>query len=153
MMTIFEYVPLAENAEHVERHFGGSQTIGSKFHSHHDHPEVNDLVGAIDDIVRDALKNQNTKDGNPQREVIELTTSNPVGTDALIETTGRDFIDVIRGAGTPGQTAVKTVLSDAIPETNQVSIIAGPYGTTGKAGIYTMFPGDPGEPFHRQTIT
>lgn len=147
MTTTFEYVPFASNLEHLERHFGGALTIGSKFYSYHTNQAVRDLVNSIDGVACSALKNQSTDDGKPRREVIELITDNPVGTDALVAIEDRDFVEVVRDAGTPSQVVIKAILSTDIPETSQVSIIAAPYGPTGKAGLYTVFPGDPGKPF------
>lgn len=77
-----------------------------------------------------------------------------VGTDAVVpaEELQKDKIfNIVREPGTRGEANINVAIVDAkdMPKTNVIHAIYGPYGPTGKGGIYTMIFGDPGEPFPR----
>ncbi|MDD3370940.1 MAG: hypothetical protein PHE27_03835 [Alphaproteobacteria bacterium] len=144
-----EYVSLfGEDQGHLERHFAQSLVAGSKFH-----PEAKDAVmQRVEKELKAAFEAQIAKGENPSRVVLTLNFDKPVGTDALVSLKGQSEDSqhrLVRDAGTPGEAAFTAVQAEKgeIPQTNVVTAIGGPYGPTGKWGIYTMFPGKEAPPF------
>lgn len=144
------YVSLLGN-DHIERHFDGSLTPGSKFL---EQPKIDReaFLLKIDSLLLDKFNSFINAGENPSRVVLQYHADQPVGTDALIalaDRTDAEPITVTRDPGKPYETKVKVVQTEQkdIPLTNLVTVIAGPYGPTGKWGIYTMFPGEEAPPF------
>lgn len=145
------YVPIRTDMEHINRHFAGSLTPGSKFL-----PMDDALKNAVLDRVEMALSGRfdaYAQNGlKPPRVVFQAAFDKAIGTDALVEIAAgkeKDFSEVIRDGGTPHEVRVKVKETDQMPTTNFVTVIAGPYGPTGKWGIYTMYPGGYAEDFPR----
>lgn len=142
-MSDQERISLQEN-EHLQRHFAESLTVGSKFL-----PAAKDFViREADDMLKERFSEIRASGQDAGRVVFQMEFDEPVGTDALIALdTHAKHVEVVRDAGTPNENIVKAVQSDAIPQTNIVTVVAGPYGPTGKWGLYTMFPGNEAPPF------
>jgi len=143
-----EYVSLYTDKDHIERHFSGSLTAGSKFY-----PNAKDIVMGV--VEQELIKKFNSAQESKipaGRTVLVLNFDIPVGTDALVALNAipeGSQHKLIRDVGTPNEaifTAVEALKGDIL-ETSTVTVIAGPYGPTGKWGIYTMFPGKEAPPF------
>lgn len=138
-----EYVSVSANKEHIDRHFTGSLVPGSKFlpMSEDDKQAVIDLV---DLRLAEFFQKFLDEGREPSRVIFQINFPKAVGTDALVAIPADrkdSFITVTRDAGTPYESRVQVHETNEIPETSTVTVIAGPYGPTGKWGIYTMFPG------------
>jgi hypothetical protein len=143
-----EFVSLYSNSEHVSRHFSDAATVGSKFFA-----ATQDIVlERAEEAMREKFDAAQAEGREAGRVVITLHFDSPIGSDALVSLPSQPEahqIRVIRDAATPSEsivTAVRTT-KDGIPNTSEVTVIAGPYGPTGKWGIYTMFPGQEAPPF------
>ena len=149
MMEKLEFLSAANNEEHLVRHSDvDSLTIGSKVVK----PTTKEDIVAILAKTDKAYQEEIEKQGNPGRKVFAVKTDRWVGTDAMVpveELQSDKIFNVVREPGTRGEANIKVALVEAkdMPKTNVVHAIYGPYGPTGKGGIYTMIFGDPGEPF------
>jgi hypothetical protein len=141
-----QYVSLGESMEHIQRHFSGAQTVGSKFFTD---AQQMVLERAETELLQKFIEAQEA--GVPAgRVVIKLEFPVAVGTDALVDLKNhgdKNQVVVVRDGGTPYQSVVTAIEASSAPETKSVTLIAGPYGPTGKWGIYTMFPGAEAPPF------
>lgn len=150
-MEKLEFLSAADNEEHLIRHSDSvSLTIGSKAITSTTKEDVSSILTKTDKAYQEEIEKQ----GNPGRKVFALKTDRWVGTDAVVpaeELQENKIFNIIREPGTRGEADIKVALIDAkdMPKTNVVHAIYGPYGPTGKGGIYTMIFGDPGEPFPR----
>lgn len=144
-----EYIPVSANKEHIDRHFTGSLVPGSKFFAmNEDDKQV--VIDTVDLKLAEAFQGFIDRDQEPSRLVFQISFPKAIGTDALvvIPPDKKDsFVEITRDAGTPNESKVQICESENIPETNIVTVVAGPYGPTGKWGIYTMFPGAEAPPF------
>lgn len=146
----YESVFSKENAQHLKRHLASDVlNIGSQFTLSEDDAEklLSDVEGRLKEYFDSTLAEGKT----PGRLEIKIEEDYPVGTDALVDLSkcsGSSF-SMIRDEGTKNAREVNAVLANdqAIPRTNTVTVIAGPYGQTGIWGIYTLFPGEAGQPF------
>ncbi len=150
-MEKLEFLSAADNEEHLLRHSdGASLTVGSKAISSTTKEDVASILAKTDKAYQEEIE----KHGNPGRKVFAIKTDRWVGTDAVVpaeELQENKIFNIVREPGTRGEANIKVALIDAkdMPKTNVVHAIYGPYGPTGKGGIYTMIFGDPGEPFPR----
>ena len=150
-MEKLEFLSAADNEEHLVRHSdSASLTIGSKAVNSTTKEDVASILAKTDEAYQEEIE----KHGNPGRKVFAVKTDRWVGTDAVVpaeELQENKVFNIVREPGTRGEADIKVALIDAkdMPKTNVVHAIYGPYGPTGKAGIYTMIFGDPGEPFPR----
>lgn len=148
-MEKLEFLSAADNEEHLVRHSdSASLTIGSKAINSTKKEDVASILTKTDKAYREEIEKQ----GNPGRKVFAVKTDRWVGTDAVVpaeELQENKIFNIIREPGTRGEADIKVAIVDAkdMPKTNVVHAIYGPYGPTGKGGIYTMIFGDPGEPF------
>ncbi len=151
-MEKLEFVPAAENEEHLQRHSdSSSKVVGSKSIETTKAEDISVILKEFDNAYQSAIE----KNGNPGRQVFAIETDKDVGTDALVSTDELDkskIFSIVREPGTRGEANIKVALISPqdMPKTNIVHAIYGPYGPTGKGGIYTMMFGDPGEPFPRE---
>lgn len=150
-MEKLEFLSAADNEEHLARHSdSASLTIGSKAINSTTKEDVASILTKTDEAYQEEIEKQ----GNPGRKVFAVKTDRWVGTDAVVsaeELQENKIFNIVREPGTRGEANIKVALVDAkdMPKTNVVHAIYGPYGPTGKGGIYTMIFGDPGEPFPR----
>lgn len=137
------YVPLSASMEHINRHFAGSLNPGSKFLPM-DEGRKQEIIAAVDMKLVGIFADFVNQGNNPKRVVFQMDFNRAIGTDALTETNSNvgQVIEVVRDAGTENETSVKVVPTETMPETSILTVVAGPYGPTGKWGIYTMFPGE-----------
>lgn len=151
-MEKLEFLPAADNEEHLNRHSdANSLTIGSKAISSISKQNISQMLEQFDQAYQSLIE----KEGNPGRRVFALKTDTMVGTDAIVsadEVAPNKIFTIIREPGTRGEAQIRVALINEtdMPKTNVVHAIYGPYGPTGKGGIYTMIFGDPGEPFPRE---
>ena len=151
MAEKLEFVPCAENEEHLARHTNSeSLVVGSKATKDVTKADITSISLKFDEAYRSMIEEK----GNPGRQIFALTTSKAVGTDPLVPIESLDpskVFEIVREPGTPGEAKVKVAIvsKEDMPKTNVVHAIYGPYGPTGKGGNYTMMFGDPGEPFPR----
>ena len=147
-----EFIPAAENEEHLKRHTdSASLTIGSKALSDTSEQDVAAMLQKFDSTYRQMIE----REGNPGRVVLGCKTDRWVGTDAVVpaeELKPGAVFKIIREPQTRGEAEIKVALINPadMPKTNVVHAVYGPYGSTGKGGIYTMIYGDPGESFPRK---
>ncbi|HSA59847.1 MAG TPA: hypothetical protein VLJ37_09205 [bacterium] len=74
------------------------------------------------------------------RIVLQVTFSEPIGTNGIAELKpGRQTVTVQRVSG--GRTETVQVADGPAKPTNTLYIIGGPYGPTGKFGLYTLYAG------------
>ncbi|MFP4313466.1 MAG: hypothetical protein ACLFR0_03970 [Alphaproteobacteria bacterium] len=135
-----------EILDHLARHLPSSIQPGSKFKD----PETLLAVSRMADAMLMGLAQQAQKDGQELGRVeFQINMPDTVGSDALIQISDEDqSVTITRDRGAQHQAEVDVVIRDSVPETNVVTVIAGPYGNSGKWGLYTMFPGrDSGKPF------
>jgi hypothetical protein len=132
------YIAVGANRGHLERHFEGSLIPGSKFL-----PMTEDqkerLLDRVDLMLTERFMSLSSAGKPLTKIIVEMKSSAVIGTDPLIAITPEntsEFLTVKRDAG-----SVKVMPCDDIPLTNNLVVIAGPYGDTGGWGIYTMFPG------------
>lgn len=150
-MEKLEFLPAADNEEHLARHSdSASLTIGSKAIGSTTKEDIASVLSKTDKAYQEEIEKQ----GNPGRKVFALKTNRWVGTDAVVsaeELQSDKVFNIVREPGTRGEANIKVAIVEAkdMPKTNVVHAIYGPYGPTGKGGIYTMMFGDPGEPFPR----
>ena len=150
-MNKLEFLPAADNEEHLDRHSDSqSLTIGSKAIKTTTKEDIANILKTSDNAYKKAIEKQ----GNPGRMVFAVKTDRWVGTDAVVpaEDLQKDKIfNITREPGTRGEANIKVALINVkdMPKTNVIHAIYGPYGPTGKGGIYTLIFGDPGEPFPR----
>jgi len=143
-----EYVSLFSESAHIERHFSGSLTAGSKFYS--DAQEI--VTKRAEQELKNAFGVALQQSKEVGRVVLTLKYDRPIGTDALVDLAGQSedkLHRLVRDSGTSYEaifTAVE-MNQQEIPKTSIVTIIAGPYGQTGKWGIYTIYPGREAPPF------
>lgn len=151
-MDKLEFLPAASNAEHLDRHSDStSQTIGSKAINTTTKDDIANILSKFDKAYENAIEEK----GNPGRMVFAVKTDRWVGTDAVVsadELQKDKIFNIVREPGTRGETQINVAIVNAkdMPKTNVVHAIYGPYGPTGKGGIYTMMFGDPGEPFPKE---
>ena len=152
MVEKLEFVPCAENEEHLARHTDTtSKVAGSKVLASVSKNDISKISKMFDNAY-ETLINQH---GNPGRQVFGLTVDKAVGTDAVVplETLNSSKVfELTREPGTRGEAKIKVALvsKEDMPKTNVVHAVYGPYGPTGKGGNYTLIFGDPGEPFPRE---
>jgi len=150
-MEKLELSPCAENEEHLARHTDTSSLVaGSKVLEGVTRADIAAISKKFDEAYQALIE----KEGNPGRQVFALTTDRPIGTDAVVplETLDKSRVfEIVREPGTRGEAKIKVALISKkdMPKTNVIHAVYGPYGPTGKGGIYTMMFGDPGEPFAR----
>ncbi len=146
----YESVFSEENSKHLKRHLAPDVlNIGSQFTLSEDNAEK--LLSDVERRLKEYFDNTLAKGETPGRLEIQIEEEYPVGTDALVDLS-KDSIapfSMIRDEGTKNAREVNAVLANDldIPRTNIVTVIAGPYGPTGVWGIYTLFPGEAGQPF------
>ena len=140
-----DLIKASEKPEHIRKHRGNAHVIGSKALKHVSEQNIHDILSRFEQAYALMIDERE----NPGRQEFCLKTSAPVGTDAVIN--AEDIIDgaafeVVRDLGTPYAGKVKVALINVkdMPTTNLVHGIYGPYGNSGKAGIYTMTFGQPG---------
>jgi len=134
-----EYISLSESTDHLKRHFSGAITVGSKFFANSQQRIVDKAEAALMEKFFEA---QDAGE-NAGRVVITINFDKPIGTDALVNLEGhKNTVKIIRDEGEAHQSTVTAVETESPPETTKLTIIAGPYGPSGKWGIYTMFPGN-----------
>lgn len=142
-------LPAAYNEVHLNRHSdSASLTVGSKAISSTTKEDVACILAKTDKAYQEEIE----KYGNPGRKVFALKTDRWVGTDAMVpmeELQENKIFNIVREPGTNGEFNIKVSLIEAkdMPKTNVVHAIYGPSREPGKAGIYTMIFGNPGEPF------
>lgn len=152
MVEKLEFVPCAENEEHLARHTDTSSLVaGSKVLEGVSKADI----GAISKKFDDAYQSLIEEVGNPGRQIFALTTSKVIGTDAVVPIENLEpnsVFEIVREPGTRGETKIKVALisKEDMPKTNVVHGVYGPYGPTGKGGNYTIIFGDPGGPFPRE---
>lgn len=103
----------------------------------------------IDQLLRQTYVNLAHEGQTPGRVVLKgqiaESQGQKSGLDPLIELKkDQNYIELVRDAGTPNETIIKVVPvenNDSIPSTKDVQVIAGPYGNSGKWGVYTVFAG------------
>lgn len=148
-MEKLEFLPASNNEEHLIRHSdGNSSVIGSKAVKSTTKDDISNILARTDRAYQEEIN----KKGNPGRKVFALRTDRWVGTDAVVsaeELQTDKIFNIVREPGTRGEADIKVAIVNAkdLPKTNLVHAIYGPYGPTGKGGIYTMTFGNPGEPF------
>ncbi|MFI3241513.1 MAG: hypothetical protein R3Y43_02985 [Alphaproteobacteria bacterium] len=148
-MEKVEFVSSANNEEHLERHSAStSLTVGSKALDGTSKDDIAKMLNVTDQTYQSAIE----AEGTPGRIVYGFKADKPIGTDAVIsaENLMADSIfNIVREPGTRGEAKVKVAIINKkdMPRTSVAHAIYGNYGPTGKAGIYTMIFGDPGEPF------
>ncbi len=151
MLEKLEFVPCAENEEHLARHTDTtSLVVGSKVLEGVSKDDISTISRRFDEAYQALIEEK----GNPGRQVFALTTSRPIGTDALVPIENLDpskVFEIVREPGTRGEAKIKVaIISEKdMPKTNVVHAVYGPYGPTGKGGNYTIMFGDPGAPFPR----
>lgn len=146
---MFEYVSVSSNQEHINRHFADSLVPGSKFLPMSEDKKLS-LIDIVDLRLAETFQGFLDNHQAPSRTVFQIEFDHNIGTNVLVEIPADEqeqFTTVIRDAGTPHEANVKIRESEDIPQTNTVTVIAGPYGPSGKWGIYTMFPGLEAPPF------
>lgn len=144
-----KYINIDPNNEHIERHFAGSLTPGSKFFPL-DKQEREKLVNELDQQLAAAFEDAGE---NPGRIVLEIDMGRAIGTDALVKVQEKNnVVHGTRDAGTPHEQPIKMIEKDPaeIPTTSIITVIGGPYGPTENWGVYTMFPGAEAPPFPNQ---
>lgn len=140
-----DLIRASEKQEHVRKHKENAHVIGSKALKHVSEQNIHDILSRFEQAYARLIEEKE----NPGRQEFCLKTSAPVGTDAVISTEdlkdGAAF-EVVRDLGTPyaGKVKVALINKKDMPTTNLVHGIYGPYGNSGKAGIYTMTFGLPG---------
>jgi hypothetical protein len=127
--------------EYIERHLTGSETAGSHFRK-----------GAFTDakaLVDFALEQIQHYDG--ERLEAELDLPGVIGYDGLVQlddlSPSAQVTQEPRGKNEHMANVVRGVMAKP---TKHMVVIAGPYGSSGKHGIYTIFPGTMA-PFFPQT--
>lgn len=146
-----ELAPYTESLEHLQRHTSpDSVTVGSKALKNLTNEDFAKILQKFDNAYALLIDKQ----GNPGRQVMGLKTDSYAGSDAIIaaENLEKDAIfSLVREPNTRGETKIKVALIEEkdMPKTNVIHAVYGPYGPTGRNGIYTMMFGDPGEPFPR----
>lgn len=151
-MDKLQFIKASENHEHLKKHSDSSSlVIGSKALKYTNPEHIQNILARFDQAYTQLIDNH----GNPGRREFYLKTNAPVGTDTIAAT--KDIIngsvfEVTRDLGTPYAAKVKVALinKENMPTTNLVHGIYGPYGNSGKAGIYTMTFGHPGMPFPKE---
>lgn len=148
-MEKLELLPAAYNEAHLNRHSDvNSMTIGSKVIKPTTKEDIISILAKTDKAYQEEIEMH----GNPGRKVFAIKTDRWVGTDAMVpaeELQDDKIFNIVREPGTNGEFNIKVALIEAkdMPKTNVVHAIYGPIREPGKAGIYTMIFGDPGEPF------
>ncbi len=142
-----DFIKAAEKKEHLQTHMQHSRKIGSKALKHISEQNILDILHCFDQAYAKLIDEQ----GNPGRQEFCLKTNSPVGTDAIVradEIAEGSAFEVVRGLGTPyaGKVKVALINKKDMPTTNIVHGIYGPYGNSGKAGIYMMTFGQPEVP-------
>lgn len=140
---------------HLKRHAFESETIGSHFNLGHD--QFMSLVDRVD-MLLESLHNTSFESGQSLGRIeLKIDMGFPIGNQALIELPSDKEGSVFKiSRDKDSKEIVNGVLSlpEDIPTTSMVTVIAGSYGSTGKWGIYTMFPGDDsGKPFPNEKQT
>ena len=149
----YEIVPFsaADVCGHIMRHGPTSLTIGSKFAMNQ--AETATVLQSAEREMIAGFRDSLVTKGAVERHAFSRTYAQPVGTDALVDLKGRPsdrIFELVRDSGDArAAVRVKTVLAkpEEIPATNQLTFVGGPYGPTKKAGFYTAFPGNAGQPF------
>lgn len=147
-----EFLHAADNEEHLNRHSDSSSlVVGSKALPHTTKQNIHDILDKFDKSYQNIVETT----GIATRLVFGLTTNKKIGTDAVVPAENiqsSSIFNIVREPGTRAEAEIRVALinHEDMPKTNIVHAIYGPYGPTGKAGIYTMVFGDPGEPFPRQ---
>lgn len=147
-----EFLPAADNEEHLSRHSDSSSlVVGSKALPYTTKENIHNILNTFDESFQNILETS----GIATRLVFGLQTSKNVGTDAVApaeNVESSSIFNIVREPGTRGEAEIRVALinREDMPKTNVVHAIYGPYGPSGKAGIYTMVFGNPGEPFPRQ---
>lgn len=150
-MEKLNFLPSANNEEHLARHLAGSLVVGSKALKTTTKNDISKISAKFDRAYQEEIE----KYGNPGRKVFGVEADKPVGTDAIVaaeELQADKVFHMVREPGTRGENEVKVALIEAqdMPKTKVIHAIYGPYGPTGNGGVYTMMFGDPGEPFPRE---
>lgn len=134
----FEYVPASSDSEaikHIKRHFEYFE-YGSQFlpdNGYFDSPEA--VLRFVDEKLKSA--------SSGERVVLQFEAPKPIGEDAITEVQEDDDVRIqYRDARTPREAQINVVDRTKRPETHILTIIGGPYGSTGKWGFYTAFPGE-----------
>lgn len=149
-MEKLELLPAEYNELHLNRHSNvDSLTIGSKVVRPTTKEDIATILAKTDKAYQEEIE----KYGNPGRKVFAVKTDRWVGTDAMVpveELQNDKIFNVVREPGVEGRSVnIKVALIEPkdMPKTNVVHAIYGPAREQGKAGIYTVIFGDPGEPF------
>ncbi len=147
-MEKLNFLPSANNEEHLARHLAGSLVVGSKALKTTTKNDISKISAKFDRAYQEEIE----KYGNPGRKVFGVEADKPVGTDAIVaaeELPADKVFHMVREPGTRGENEVKVALIEAqdMPKTKVIHAI---YGPTGNGGVYTMMFGDPGEPFPRE---
>ncbi len=150
-MERLNFLPAANNEEHLSRHTAGSLVAGSKAIRSTTKAYISKMLAIFDQAYESEIE----KYGNPGRKVFGIEANCWVGTDGVVpadELQTDKIFNIIREPGTRGEVEVKAAIVDIkdMPKTKIVHAIYGPYGPTGNGGIYTMVFADPGEPFPRE---
>ncbi len=145
-------VPYSDNEEHLRRHTDkDSLTIGSKILR----GTLLEDMKYVSELFDKEYEKLIEQEGNPGRRVFAVDCKQEIGTDAVVPSDvlreGSSFT-VVREPGTRGEAKIKVALIDEkdMPKTSIIHAVYGPYGPTGKAGVYTLIFGDPGMPFPRE---
>ncbi len=144
-------VPYHENEEHLKRHTNPhSLTIGSKILS-----GVSEDIEYISALFDAEYAKLIEEEGNPGRKIFAIDCKRKMGTDAVVPLDTlqeNSAFTIVREPGTRGEAKINVALIDEkdMPKTSIIHAVYGPYGPTGKAGIYTLMFGDPGMPFPKE---
>lgn len=145
-------VPYNDNEEHLKRHTDkDSLTMGSKIIRSAQLEDMEYVSELFDKEYAKLIE----QEGNPGRRIFAVDCKQAMGTDAVVPSDvlreGSVFT-VVREPGTRGEAKIKVALIDEkdMPKTSHIHAVYGPYGPTGKAGVYTLIFGDPGMPFPRE---
>lgn len=137
------YIAVGASRAHLERHFEGSLVPGSKFLPMNEDQKER-LLDRVDLMLTERFMSLTSCGKPPSKIIVEMKSAEMIGTNPLVAITPEntaEFVEITRDAGTPNAANVMVTPSNNIPLTNNLVVIAGPYGDTGGWGIYTMFPG------------
>lgn len=144
LMKMKDFIKAAELNEYIHHHVKRSLAIGSKTLKHVSEQNIRDILVCFDQAYANLINEKQ----EPGRQEFCLKTNTPIGTNAVVSINdikdGAAF-EIVCRLGTPRAGKVKVALINKkdMPTTNLVHGFYGPYGKSGKAGIYKMTFGQP----------
>ena len=134
-----DLVRASDTKEHLQRYKAKSLNIGSKPLKNISEQNISEILSRFDNAYASLMINKEI----PEHKEFCIKTSAPVATDAIVsedELKDGAVFEVMRDLGTPYAAKIKValILHQDMPTTNLIHGVYGPYGKTGKGGIYTV---------------